>query len=220
LSQVTVGQLLSLTSGIEVGENGKVPSYAAAARDGKAKHDPGAVFEYGPVPFQVFGELMRRKLKGEHEIAYAYLDERVLKPIGVHVTYWRTDDDDQRFVPSGAFLTAREWVKFGEFLRRGGRVDGEQVVAAELLQKLTGGTKANPGYGMSFWRLGAVASGDGPGTALAAKLKGGYMAAGAGKQRLFVLPAVEMVVVRQGETLGRGFDNTKFLGQLLSSEPQ
>jgi CubicO group peptidase (beta-lactamase class C family) len=186
-------------------------------REAKAKHDPGATFEYGPVPFQVFGEVMRRKLKGKHEVAYEYLDERILKPVGVHVTYWRTDDDEQRNVPSGAFLTAREWVKFGEFLRLGGEAGGDQVVGSELLAGLVKGTKANPGYGTSFWLLGKGEAKEEVGEALGPLLEGGYMAAGAGKQRLYVLPALNLVVVRQGETEGRGFDNAKFLGLLLGA---
>jgi hypothetical protein len=32
-----------------------------------------------------------------------------------------------------------------------------------------------------------------------------------------VLPALNLVVVRQGETEGRGFDNAKFLGLLLGA---
>lgn len=218
LKDVTVRQLLTLTSGLDAGDNGEVPSYASAVRDVRVRHEPGKVFEYGPVPFQVFGELMRRKLEGAPEIAYEYLDERVFGPIGLAVTHWRVDENDQRHAPSGAFLTAREWAKFGEFLRMGGRVDGKEIIESSLLMELTEGTEANAGYGMTFWLLGPGEATGAASVGMREQLEGAYMAAGAGKQRLFVLPILDLVVVRQGETKGRAFDNAKFLGLLLGRE--
>ncbi|MEM7146267.1 MAG: serine hydrolase [Verrucomicrobiota bacterium] len=216
LREITVRQLLTLTSGIDAGDNGKVPSYVAAVREVNVEYGPGEEFAYGPVPFQVFGEFMRRKLKGKHEIAYEYFDKRVLDAIGMKATHWRVDEYDQRHVPSGAFLTAREWVKFGEFMLSG----GGEVVDSSLLEELTVGTEANRGYGMTFWLLGAGEASEGVGPGLRDKLAGAYMAAGAGKQRLFVIPELDLVVVRQGETKGRAFDNAKFLELLLEPEAE
>ncbi len=44
------------------------------------------------------------------------------------------------------------------------------------------------------------------------------MAAGAGKQKLYVLPEKEMVVVRFGETKGQQFKDDVFLKRLLPTE--
>ncbi len=63
-TEMTIRQLLSLTSGIEPGENSVVLPYAGAI-EAKAKHAPGSKFEYGPNPFQIFGEVMRpRSVRG------------------------------------------------------------------------------------------------------------------------------------------------------------
>jgi CubicO group peptidase (beta-lactamase class C family) len=61
-SQITIRQLLSLTSGISAGQIGVVPSYSEAISS-PMKFEPGTHFEYGPVPYQTFGELDDSKAK-------------------------------------------------------------------------------------------------------------------------------------------------------------
>ena len=221
-STITIRQLLSLTSGIDVGVNGTVPDYADAVKV-DAKYDPGTHFEYGPVPFQVFGELMTRKLKKQNETVKAYLDRRIIKPIGLDISFWRSKDGQPPF-PQGAFITAREWVKFGKFLRDRGKWEGKQLVPAKLLDELVVGSKTNPSYGMSFW---LNADGTGPsggdrqsisgdiGKKMSDKLNV-FMAAGAGNQRLYVIPSEDMVVVRFG-AFG-GYDDREFISKLLTGK--
>ena len=86
-SKITIRQLLSLTSGIDAGEILAVPTYADSILK-PAVYEPGTHFEYGPVPFQVFGELMTRKLKPKKETVMSYLHRRILDPIGLKVSYW------------------------------------------------------------------------------------------------------------------------------------
>ena len=59
--KITLRQLLSLTSGIDVGQNLRPPAYSSAVKN-NSKYEPGDKFQYGPAPFQIFGEVMRRKL--------------------------------------------------------------------------------------------------------------------------------------------------------------
>ena len=70
------------------GELLDVPPYADAVMR-PAKYEPGTRFEYGPVPFQVFGELMTRKLRSKNESVKDYLRRRILDPIGLKVAFWR-----------------------------------------------------------------------------------------------------------------------------------
>ena len=211
LAVITVRQLLSLTSGIPGGSVGKVSSYQEAI-DTKVVSRPGDTFSYGPVPFQVFGELMRRKLAKREEFGFsdplAYLDDRIFAPIGLSYANWRRDENAMPHLPSGAFLTAREWAKFGHLLLQNGKWEGEPLLDAATLVECLEGTEANPKYGVTFWLIDP----DGE-----PKLEGAYMAAGAGKQRLYVLPAVELVVVRQGES--RKFDDRVLLNKLLVARP-
>jgi CubicO group peptidase (beta-lactamase class C family) len=233
-SKITLRQLLSLTGGIDSGAIGRPPTYSAAVRS-MSMFEPGEKFEYGPAPFQVFGEVMRRKLLSRKESVLDYLKRRIFDPIGLEVGSW-TLQEGQPNLPSGAFLTAREWAKFGRFLVDGGKWDGRKVLAKKLLDELVTGSAANPNYGITFW---LNRSGD-SGARLAEKprrrlqelldimpetdeisLKGFgngiprdmFVAAGAGKQRLYVIPSLRLVVVRQGRQ--SRFDDNEFLTRLL-----
>lgn len=218
-SKITIRQLLSLTSGIDAGQIGVVPTYAEAVTK-PADSDPGAKFEYGPVPFQIFGELITRKLKGKSETVNSYLKRRILDPIGLDVATWR-EKSGQPLLPQGMTLTAREWIKFGQFLKDRGKWNGKQIIAAKLLDELVVGSKANPAYGLTFW---LNADGTGPSGSdrqsisgdIGKKMSEGkniYMAAGAGNQRLYVIPSEDMTVVRFG-AFG-DYDDRQFIKKLL-----
>ena len=206
-SGITLRQLLSLTSGIDAGQIGRVPTYLEATNY-KMETTPGGRFEYGPVPFQIFGEVMTRKLKSRNETVMSYLQRRILDPIGLKVDFWRMENG-QPLLPQGASLTAREWVKFGLFLKNGGRWNGKPIVAKALLDELIKGSATNPAYGLTFWlnkpgtdprgrSMGERMGFEGPlGTGRDGPVDL-YMAAGAANQRLYIIPSHDLVVVRQG----------------------
>jgi CubicO group peptidase (beta-lactamase class C family) len=237
-SKITIRQLLSLTSGIETGPNGRPPAYSQAVKY-NTRFEPGEKFEYGPVPFQTFGELMRRKLAPKNESVMDYLKRRILDPIGLKVAQWNTQEG-QPNLPSGAYLTAREWVKFGLFLKNGGKWNGKQLIKKSLLDELYIGSKANPNYGLTFWlnrsnngqaqvaensgRVRTILGGDedvgttamsrnGIGSTVAKDL---FMAAGAANQRLYIIPSLDLVIVRQGR-LAR-YDDKEFLSRFLAGD--
>ncbi len=221
-SLITLRQLLSLTSGIDAGQIGRVPDYKDAINS-PVKYEAGTRFEYGPVPYQIFGEVMRRKLAPKKETVMDYLKRRILDPIGLKVAFWRTSDGNPR-LPQGANLTAREWVKFGMLLKNGGKWNGKQIVAKKLLDELVIGSRANPAYGMTFWLNHEGQSPTGMPTAMRVEINNGeeikdlYMAAGAGNQRLYIIPSKDLVIVRQANF--GSFDDREFLGRLIFGKTQ
>jgi len=216
-SNITLRQLLSLTSGISAGQIGRVPEYADAINS-SVRYEAGTKFEYGPAPFQIFGEVMTRKLAPKKESVMDYLKRRILTPIGLKVAFWRMSDGNP-LLPQGANLTAREWIKFGLFLKNGGKWNGKQIVAKKLLDELVIGSKANPAYGITFWLNQAGIDPRGEVTQMRVENVSGdavkdlYMAAGAGNQRLYIIPSKDLVVVRQGN-FGK-YNDGEFLGRLI-----
>jgi CubicO group peptidase (beta-lactamase class C family) len=237
-SKITIRQLLTLTSGIDTGPNGRPPAYSEAV-DFDSKYAPGTTFEYGPVPFQIFGEVLRRKLKTETPLDY--LKRRIFSPINLQIASW-THQGDQPNMPSGAFMTAREWAKFGLFLKNGGKWGDKQIVPKRLLDECFVGTTVNPNYGISFWlnrsfgeqaRVAEKTNGrrqslqdtlgiepettrisqSGIGPNLPKDL---FMAAGAGKQRLYIIRSLDLVIVRQGRQ--SRFEDKEFLERLIFGE--
>lgn len=224
-SRITIRQLLSLTSGLDGGGIGRPPSYRDAVRLADATAEPGEKFQYGPVPFQCFGEVLRRKLAPGHETVEQYLHRRVLDPIGLKVAHWQKDSDGHPHLPSGAFLTAREWARFGELVRRKGRAGEKQIFPADKLQQCLEGSKANPAYGLTFWLNPDPEPGlRAPRLATALRERTGrieepldvVMAAGLGKQRCCIIPSQEMVIVRQGQSSPREFSDRQLLKLLLA----
>lgn len=189
-SRITLRQLLGLVSGLDAGAVGSVPTYAEAVA-APAVAEPGARFDYGPVPFQVFGELMRRRLEGRYDDPLAYLRARILEPIGAEPAAWRRGPDGMPRLPSGASFTAAEWAVFGELVRQHGRWDGRQLVRADLLAEAFKGSTTRPTYGLTWWLLLEL---DRPAPGAPARV---VAAKGAGIQRLYVLDRYGIVAVRQ-----------------------
>jgi CubicO group peptidase (beta-lactamase class C family) len=216
-SKITLRELLTLTSGIDAGQIGRVPTYDEALGF-SARSAAGTRFEYGPVPFQIFGEFLTRKLKSRKETVNDYLKRRILDPLGIKVGFWRLLAGNP-LLPQGASLTAREWAKFGLFMKSGADKNGKQLIKKKLLDELVIGSKANPAYGITFWlnRDGKTPAGRQNGMRIES-LKGDdvsdlYMAAGAGNQRLYVVPSKDLVIVRFGN-FGE-WDDREFLTRML-----
>lgn len=208
-SALSVRQLLTLTGGVGAGRIGRPPTYADAVAM-PLSAPPGTRFLYGPAPFQVFGEIMRRKLlaAGRPADPLAYLQARIFDPLGIAPQRWRRGADGLPHLPSGAALTARDWATFGAFVLRGGREGGRRLVDPVALGACFEGTAVNPGYGLTWWLLkpGLKPPGRRAGIDESARALGDLgltvsMAAGAGDQRLYLFPEEDMIVARQSSAV-------------------
>ncbi|NJP10359.1 MAG: serine hydrolase [Leptolyngbyaceae cyanobacterium RU_5_1] len=126
-------------SGVEKVET---PTYAEAIREALTA-EPGERYQYGPIPFQIFGEVMRRKLvaRGMAESPLTYLDSRILQPIGLKYDrdLW-THQNELPNLPSGARISAREWAKYGVLILNQGQWQGQQLLDSRLLNQCFQGT--------------------------------------------------------------------------------
>ncbi len=221
-SRITIRQLLNFTSGLKVDDDVMhAPltrdKYAAAIAC-EAASDPGKRFRYGSCHLMAFGELLERKLQAagaKEQDFVAYLQKRILDPIGCKVAMWLRDGKQNPALPYGAFMTAREWAKFGLLVLAGGRHEGREIVPAERFAECFAGTKANPAYGLNFWLIGKALH------ALNPRIPADVVAAsGMYQQHLYVLPAQELVIVRFGkERVQSRFGNAVFLGALFREAP-
>ena len=48
-------------------------------------------------------------------------------------------------------VTARDWATYGEFIRREGNWNNQQILDPALLRDCFKGSKANPAYGLTWW---------------------------------------------------------------------
>jgi CubicO group peptidase (beta-lactamase class C family) len=200
-ARVTLRDLLALTSGIGFGGLGSaVPTYERALAVA-IKDEPGERFTCGGIPLQVFGAVLARKLEPRGLTPHAYLRERLLEPIGLHVDSWRSLQDGTQPLPTGAFLTAREWLKFGRLMLAGGRWNGKALVRETSLAACFVGSTANPRYGLGWWLRPIAAPPD------------IVHASGSGGQAMYVIPSAATVVVKFGQSAS--YKHDAFLKRLL-----
>ena len=232
LSQITIRQLLSLVSGIHVVQDRYV-SYENAVRS-NARNDPGTRFAYGPRPFAVFGEVMRRKLEaaGSDMSPADYFRSRVLIPINADVASWSHFEGDP-LLSEGVEISPMHWARFGYLVSQGGEIGGTRLLDAEATAAMFEQRYMRM-YGMGWWihhegveRRSRFRTARGGIAAAPANFPTVYAAAGSGDQRLFILPDYDLVVVRmtRGVRIHRelqgdvGFSGQLFLRALLPGIP-
>jgi CubicO group peptidase (beta-lactamase class C family) len=231
-SQITIRQLLSLTDGID----GASHLHRTSIRDRNAMAlqlpvvaRPGSAFTYGPSHLQVFGELFRRKLNGRNPISF--MEERVLRPLGIGSLEYKRDARGNPLLASGFELSAQQWARLGELILGHGSYHGRQIVSADLLRQAFVGSDPNPAYGLTFWlnRPAGFFSREQDvekmldlpwqraswaGVCICKSAPPDMIVAlGSGYQRLFVIPSVNAVLVRQGQ--GGKFSDAHFLRLVL-----
>jgi CubicO group peptidase (beta-lactamase class C family) len=230
-SQITIRQLLNQTDGIE----GASRLQRASIRDRNAMAirlpavaEPGSVFIYGPSHLQIFSELLRRKLRGRSTIAY--LEGHVSNRLGLRRLNYKKDTRGNPLPATGFELTAREWARLGELILGRGNYHGRQIIPAALLREAFAGSPANAAYGLTFWLNQLAPNGreaniermldlpwqsaqwtdvcickDAPADMV--------VALGSGYQRLFVIPSLKAIIVRQGSNAK--FSDAHFLRLIL-----
>jgi CubicO group peptidase (beta-lactamase class C family) len=200
-SRVTVRHLLQLTSGIGFGGLGSaVPTFAKALQ-ASVEAEPGTKFTYGGIPLQVFGAVLQQKLHRRSPSPQAYLHERILDPIGLRIGSWRKLPDGTQPLPTGAFVAAGEWLKFGRLIAAGGTWKEKIVVRRSPLERCFEGSSANPRYGLCFWLSPLPSHPD------------LVYASGSGGQALYVLPSENLAIVKFGDS--RSYKHDAFLRALF-----
>jgi CubicO group peptidase (beta-lactamase class C family) len=215
-SQITIRQLLNQTDGLEPAphlHSESIRDRNAAAVQLPLVAAPGSVFAYGPSHLQIFAEVLRRKLNGRSTVSY--LQENVLSPLGLRSLDFKKDGRGNPLLATGFELTAREWARFGELVLGHGNYNGKQIVSSNLLGQALSGSNPNPSYGLTFW-LNRQAPGareidiekeldlkwqrarwTGICVCKAAP-PDMVVALGSNYERLFIIPSLNALVVRQG----------------------
>jgi CubicO group peptidase (beta-lactamase class C family) len=228
--EIRIRQLLHFTSGLEPGAHvlrpDRTPNLFERAIALEMVSRPAERFQYGPSHLFVFAEVLRRKLASQGDDPLDYLKERILDRIGLAVAGWDRDDAGNPDVAFGANLSAREWAKLGILLKNRGMWRGETTVAPEAVEAVLQGSTASPEFGLALWRnvsrdeAGEGRSGSVPtATFYPDGLPDMVVAAGVGNQRLYVIPSLDLVVVRFGE-IDRRWRDQEFLGRLLDGAPE
>jgi CubicO group peptidase (beta-lactamase class C family) len=201
-----------------------------------ARYDADQAAIYTPTTFQVIAAWLERRTSTD---AVDYLQQAVFGPLGIapdsshpQSSKWTRDARGKPQMAGGAYATAQEWARYGQLMLQEGEWNGRQLLSRDRVREcITYRSPAYESYGLTWWlnrpnnnsvnagidRIPADGYGDVTQIATNAPTDM-YMAAGTGKQRLYVIPSLDMVIVRFGRITGGAgpqFDDHQFFARLL-----
>lgn len=208
-----LGHLLSMTSGIHwdfVSDYLLLPVSPNQNRfsiDQRLDDPPGTVWTYSNMGVQVLSAFLTRTV-GMQPAEYG--NKRIGRVIGMWNADWLTDLRGNTLTYQSVIASAREFAKFGYLFLRNGEWDGRQVVPAQWVAASTSPSQTlNPFYGYLWWlNTAGLDMPDVPADA--------FYAAGLGEKRIYVVPSLDLVVVRLGDP-SLGWDDNFFLGQVCDA---
>src|SRR5206468_6424916 len=141
---------------------------------------------------------------GEHKDVRTLLRERLLRPIGVSDAEWSAGYGKTFSVGGlplvaswgGGAFTARATARLGRLVLSEGNWEGRQLLSKEVVRQVTTDAGLIGNCGMGWWSNG--------GQRYTGLPKDAVWGAGAGDQLLLVVPSLNLIMVRNGETLTPG----------------
>jgi len=218
--EITLRQLLQMRSGLRHEEKAD-PVYTSPevrmmfldGRDDMAgwaeaqplESEPGRKFQYSTPTGMILADIAARVLApngsaAERQATVAeFLRARLAVPLGMDSLVAEYDRAGTMMGGSMVWASARDWAKFGEFLRHKGSVAGAQIVPRGWIEFMTAASPRARDYGAMTW-LNRDSGGErevlfpdqGPADLFAAV---GHLG-----QYVLVSPSQKLVVVRLGKT--------------------
>ena len=201
-AEVTVQQLLTMTSGVHWNEDyadaksDVAQMYLHACVDGQAhvlsylRKQPrqwpaGTHWNYNTAETDLLGILVQR---ATHRSLAAYLSQTIWQPYGMAAdAYWIKDEcDGSDTGGSGLSATLGDYARLGQFMLDGGRIAGKPVVAKAWLEgairRQENVDEPGRGYGYLWWT----------------DSDGSYAAIGIFGQMVYVDPTRQLVIAQVG----------------------
>lgn len=172
-AEITLRHLLQMRSGLRHTESGDPPYESSEVRmlflDGRdnmarwaeeqpLEAEPGAKFEYSSNTSVILADIAARALtpstspEARRKAVADYLDLRLFGPLGMTSMVPEFDASGTLIGGSLMHASARDWAKFGEFLRRKGRApSGEQLVPQRWIEAMVTPSPVRANYGFQIW---------------------------------------------------------------------
>lgn len=224
---ITIEQLLSMTSGLRGAANGGVGmgvpygqgafEYAlgfAPNRQGLKCNlisKPGTEFDYSDAGYTLLS-LAFFNITGED--LFDYISRKIFNRIGVESAHWDMQGGNGLIGPytnghTGLHMSVRDLARVGYLLLKNGVWENEQIIPDIFFEQNLKGRHSNPNYGYGFWinndkRLIPKAPED------------AYFMNGYRSNRCYIIPSLELVVARCG-TGPAQWNEGKLLGDLITA---
>lgn len=177
---ITLRHLLHMSSGLQHTEAG-LPEYDSDEvrmlfRDGRdnmvryaasqpLEAEPGSKFEYSTNTSVILSDIITRQLTESTDpdvrrrAMLSYMRGRLFEPLGI--TSMVPEFDAAGTMIGGSIIqgNARDWAKFGEFLRNKGSIAGNQFLTRGWVDFMLTSSPNNPAYGGHVWLSKPTAAG-------------------------------------------------------------
>lgn len=181
---------------------------AAWAEEQPLEAVPGQRWKYSSATTVILADIAARALAENggpdqrRQLVSDYLHTRLFEPLGMKSAFAEFDAAGTLVGSSLIHATARDWGKFGEFLRNGGAVRGAQLLPRGWIEFMTSPAPRNPGYGAQLWLNRPQPDGDEtlfPGKAPANV----FACIGHLGQYVIVSPSQKVTIVRLGKSTSK-----------------
>jgi CubicO group peptidase (beta-lactamase class C family) len=186
---ITIEHLLSMRSGLASTSNRNYgawvqsPNWVRHALSRPLEGTPGTTMDYSTGNTHILSAILT---KAAGASTWQFAQETLAKPLGFALARWPQDPQGVYFGGNDMLLTPRQMVQFGELYLHRGQVNGRQVVPASWVAESfvprgrSGWSDELYGYGWWIREMAGVPA---------------YYAWGYGGQFIFVIPALDLVVV-------------------------
>lgn len=239
---ITLRHLLHMASGLEHTEAGDPPYESDEVRmlflDGRdnmvryaagqpLEAEPGSKFEYSTNTTVILADIITRQLtpstdpEVRRRAMLDYMRGRLFEPLGLASMVPEFDASGTMIGGSMIHANARDWARFGEFLRNKGSIAGNQFLTRGWVDFMLTSSPNDPAYGGHIW-LNKPRP-DGRNTVLYPDLLPANVFAAQGHlgQYVIVSPSQRLTLVRLGKTQDNALDPVKGqLGKIMTLFPQ
>ena len=207
--KLTPRHLLTMTSGTHLNWlrdlNPGMPDRVRDALSLEFDHEPGTYWAYQQSPVTLLANVIERSVR---EDLQAWTHRNLFAPLGIARDQWTWDRDRAGHTEGWAHLkmTSQAWARIGHLVLRGGVWNGRRLISSGYMRQMTSSTPANHAYGFLTWLNGRDSfvmpsvngRDEGKGTLLPAAPRDAIVFAGNNEQRTYVIPSLDLVVVRLG----------------------
>jgi CubicO group peptidase (beta-lactamase class C family) len=169
---ITLRQMLTMTSGIAHNEKGEpienadtlrmlvgdgAADMAAYAESKPLARKPGEAWQYNSATSLILSDMMTRMLtdderpQARRDAMTRFVRERLAVPVGLDSLTPEFDAHGTMIGGAIMHMTARDYGRLGELLRRGGLARGRQIVSQRWVKFMSTPSPVHAGYGGHLW---------------------------------------------------------------------
>jgi CubicO group peptidase (beta-lactamase class C family) len=168
-------------------------------------HKPGTFFEYAQSTVTLLAYVVGQAAGEDFQ---KFIQRELFGRIGIDREAWMWERDAEGNTQAfyGLHMTVDDYARLGYLMLHQGVWNGKRLIDSEWVDKAVSPSPTNPGYGFLFWLNGGpkvinptVYSRDVQrGQAIPSAPKDMYLMAGLQEQRVYVIPSLDLMIVRVG----------------------